>query len=155
MLLQKLKKLAAEDPTFIKSLKKMSQYQVRKLSRDSTKQKKDDSDEEEEEEEEGGGLYVTPEDIAAKIKSKMTRQERAAALAESRREVQEARDAHKITRGHSKKVVARNKNYLMKLLGKRTARARAEKEKKKHDRSRKKQFRGHFTKRFGKNKFGR
>ena len=125
-----------------------------KLSREERK-RPGESDDEDEEDEEGNSLYVTPEDIAAKIKSKMTRQERAAAMAASKQETQENREAHKLTRGRSKKVIARNKNYLMKLLGKRTARARAQKEKRKRELNRKNRFRGHFKKKFGKNKFGR
>ena len=144
MLLQKLKKLAAEDPLFIKSLKKMSRFELKKLSRDGP-----DSDSEEEEED-GQQMYVTPEEIAAKIKSKMTRQEREAALAAARLSSKESRQQHKISRGRSKKVVARNKNFLMKMIGQRTKRARERKAKRTKDRKRAKRFHGRLRKRFGK-----
>lgn len=147
MLLQKLKKLAAEDPLFIKSLKKMSRFEVKKLSRSKAES---DSDEEEEEGENGQQMYVTPEEIAAKIKSKMTRQEREAALAAARQSSKESRQQHKITRGRSKKVVARNKNFLMKMIGQRTKRARERKAKRTKDRQRAKRFHGRLRKRFGK-----
>ena len=150
MLLQKLKKLAAEDPNFIKSLKKMSRNELKKLSKGKPEPEKD-SDDSDEEEEVGGQLYVTPEEIAAKIKSKMTHQEREAALAAARQSSKESREEHKITRGRSKKVVARNKNFLMKMIGQRTKRARERKAKRTKDRS-SKRFYGRLRKRFGKKK---
>lgn len=108
----------------------------------------EDSGDEEDDDESGGasGMFVNPDEIEATARRKMSKEERIAALKDARAD----REKFSLGRGHSQKVAQRNKNYLMKVIGKKSKGLLGRVGKATGKKKPKRQFKGRFSKRFGK-----